>query len=209
MIQRKTAVCHAALRSYQDGLFAGTSGNLSTYDSGSGQMAITPSGVDYLTMQPSDVVIMGLDGTIHEGTRPPSSEWRLHAAIYQAKPEAGAVVHTHSPYATSFAVVRRPIPAVLIEMLVFLGGDVPVADFALPGTAEVGTHAVAALTDRTACLMANHGVVAFGRDLSEARTRAIYVEDAAKICTLAQANGTPIVLSGEIQQQMLALGAAT
>ncbi|MEG2073972.1 MAG: class II aldolase/adducin family protein, partial [Angelakisella sp.] len=170
-------------------LFAGTSGNLSTYDKASGFMAITPTSVAYETMTAEDIVLIKTDGTEAEGIHEPSSEWRMHAAIYRSCPETGAIVHTHSPYATSFAVGQEAIPVILIEMVPFLGGDVRVAQFALPGTEAVGVTALAALEGRNACLMANHGVLAVGRDLAQAHIRAVYVEDAAKIYHLAKQSG--------------------
>lgn len=195
--QAKKIVLDYAKRSYQEGLFAGTSGNLSVYDREAGLMAITPSGIDYTTMTLEDVVVMDLDGNVAEGARKPSSEWRMHAKVYAEKPEAAAVVHTHSPYATSFAVNHEEIPVILVEMLPFLGGAVRVADFAIPGTDKVGEAAVTALHNRLCCLLANHGVLAFGRNMERAHISAVYVEDAAKIYALAKTSGTPQLIVGE------------
>ncbi len=183
------AVCAYARQSYEEKLFAGTSGNLSLYDRDSGLMCITPTSVAYETITPEDMVLLRLDGTVEPGRYAPSSEWRMHAAVYAAKPEVGAVIHTHSPYATAFAVNHQNIPAILIEMVPFLGGDVPLAAFAVPGTAAVGEEAVKVLHDRNGCLLANHGVLTVGRDLAQAHIRAVYVEDAAKICSIAMSNG--------------------
>ena len=176
-------------QAYEQRLFAGTSGNLSIYDREHELLAITPSSVPYETMEPGDIVCIGLDGTALHGHYRPSSEWRMHVEIYKAFPEVNAVVHTHSPYATSFAVSNEVIPVILIEMVPFLGGDVHVAQFAIPGTPEVGTNAVALLRDRNSCLLANHGVLAVGPSLKAAHIRAVYVEDAAKIYHFAKANG--------------------
>ena len=187
--EMKEAVCAWAKQSYAEKLFAGTSGNLSVYDQESGLMVITPTSVAYETITADDMVAMKLDGTVTEGRYRPSSEWRMHAAVYAAKPEVGAIIHTHSPYATAFAVCHKNIPTILIEMVPFLGGDVPLAQFAMPGTAEVGTEAVKVLKDRTGCLLANHGVLTVGKDLEQAHIRAVYVEDAAKICSLAMGVG--------------------
>ena len=197
--QMKQEVLHYAVLSYQEQLFAATSGNLSVYDPKTGCMAITPSALPYETMQEADIVILRLDGEVVGGQYAPSSEWRLHAAIYAAMPEVRAVVHTHSPFATAFAVDHAPIPAILAEMIPFLGGGVPVAPFQIPGTPEVGSSVVAALKNRTSCLMANHGVVAVGEDLKKAHIRAVYTEDAAKAYVYAQILGTPQVLSRDDQ----------
>ncbi len=188
----KAAVVDMTKRSYDEQLFAGTSGNLSVYDAEAGYMYITPSSYPYEQMTSDDIMVITLDGDIIEGVHKPSSEWRMHAAVYLGMPEVKALIHTHSPYATSFAVNRAPIPVILIEMVPFLGGDVPVAEFAIPGTDAVGENAVAALKERTACLMANHGVLTIGENLEQAHIRAIYVEDAAKILSMAKSNGEPV-----------------
>ena len=137
---------------------------------------------------------MKLDGTVLEGGLQPSSEWRMHAAVYKAYGETNAVFHTHSPYATAFAVVRKSIPAVLIESCIFLGGDIRCADYAAPGTESVGTNAIPALKDRGGCTLANHGVLAVGKDLAQAYLRAEYIEDVARIYTYAKSIGTPVTL---------------
>lgn len=189
--QMKEDVCRWARVSYSEHLFAGTSGNLSVYDHDKQLMVITPTSFPYELLTPDDMVVMHLDGTcVTDASLRPSSEWRMHAVIYRQMPEVNAVIHTHSPYATAFAVNHKPIPAALIEMVAFLGGDVPLAAFAMPGTENVGTEAVKIMTDRTACLLANHGVLAIGNTLESAHTRAVYVEDAARICSIAAGNGS-------------------
>ena len=105
------------LESLHEGLFTGTSGNLSVA-LGDGTMLITPTSVRYTVMRPMDIVRCDLDGKVLEGELRPSSEWRMHAAVYRAYPEIRAIFHTHSPYATAFAVVHKPIPAVLIETMI-------------------------------------------------------------------------------------------
>ncbi len=202
-LNRKQELLAYAKQSFDESLFAGTSGNLSTYDPETGIMVITPSSVAYSTMDVGDVMVVKLDGTIIEGEHRPSSEWRMHAEVYRQMPDVRAVVHTHSPYATSFAVSHEAIPVILIEMVPFLGGDVQVAEFALPGTPEVGLEAIKRLGDRTSCLLANHGVLAVGANLAQAHIRAIYVEDAAKIYSLAKSNGHVEIIPQEFVQVML------
>ncbi len=187
--ETKKILLNMTRRSYEEALFAGTSGNLSVYDREKETMIITPSSIPYETMKEEDLVLMKLSGEIIEGRHRPSSEWRMHAAVYKEREDVGAVVHTHSPYATSFAVNREPIPIILIEMIPFLGGDMLVADFAMPGTEDVGREALKVLKGRNACLMSNHGVLAVGENLEQAHIRAIYAEDAAKIYSLAKSNG--------------------
>jgi len=161
-------------------------------------MVITPTSVAYENIQPEDMVVLRLDGETLEGKYRPSSEWRMHAAVYEAKTETSAVIHTHSPYATAFAVNNRDIPPILIEMAAFLGGGVPLAKYAMPGTRAVGDEAVKVLEDRGGCLLANHGVLAVGGSLEQAHLRAVYIEDAARICSIAMSNG-PIVTMSEDQ----------
>ena len=187
-------IVEKSFQAYRAGLFAGTSGNMSAYCRAENIMYITPTSVRYETMKPDDVVAMRLDGTVLGGEKQPSSEWRMHAAVYRAFPDTGAVFHTHSPHATAFAVVHRPIPATLIEMHFFLGGDVPCAKYARPGTDAVGENAAAVLAGKGGCLLENHGVLAVGRDLDEAYLRAEYIEDAAKIYILANTLGTPVTV---------------
>ena len=136
-----------SLEAFREGLFSGTSGNMSCRVAPD-EMLITPTSVRYDVLRAQDVVRMKLDGTVLEGELQPSSEWRMHAAVYKAYGETNAVFHTHSPYATAFAVVRKSIPAVLIESCIFLGGDIRCAAYAAPGTEAVGTNAIPPSTSR-------------------------------------------------------------
>lgn len=178
-----------AQTAYRERLFAATSGNLSVLDRENGRMYITPGSFPYEEMTAEDIVILDLDGNVLVGRNSPSSEWRMHSAVYRADARVNAIVHTHSPYATAFAINRMRIPAVLYEMVFFLGGDIPVAEGAVPGTPEVGIHCVPALKDRYGCLMANHGALAVGDTLERAYTRAVYIEDAAKAYSIALTHG--------------------
>jgi len=186
--EAKEKVLYWTKQGYANQLFAGTSGNLSIYLPDQDLIAITPSSVRYETMVLEDIVITRLDGEKYEGFQQPSSELKLHQAIYKAG-LAKSVVHTHSPFATAFAVNRQNIPLVLIEMIPFLGGDVVCTRFEFPGTQALADVAVEGLQNRNACLLANHGVVAIGESIEKAYIRAEYVEDAAKICKLAQVGG--------------------
>ena len=131
-------IVNRSLQAFHEGLFSGTSGNMSCYLREEDLMLITPTSVRYDVMRAEDIVALRLDGTVVEGHLKPSSEWRMHTAVYENCPDVNAVFHTHSPYATAFAVNHQTIPAVLIEALVFLGGDIRCADYATPGTKEVG-----------------------------------------------------------------------
>lgn len=202
--EMKMEIQKTASQAFEEGLVAGTSGNVSMYDAENKVMGITPTNTAYQTMKPEDVVLMKLDGTIIEGCLRPSSEWRLHAGIYEHLEEARAVIHTHSPHASSFAVNHETVPLVLVEMLPFLRGDIPLAEFGMPGTPEVGEKAVEAMTNpkRYACLLANHGVVAFGSSLAQAYIRAVYVEDAAKIYHMARQVGEPKVINKDVERKL-------
>lgn len=210
--EEKQAVLRIAKKAYREKLMAGTSGNMSIFipsdretdvlpagESGEGRrglMIITPSSYDYEIMEEKDIVVTDLEGNVIEGCHRPSSEWRMHAEIYKHLPHVRAVVHTHSPYATSFAVNHQEIPVVLIEMIPFLKGKLEVSAYAEQGSAQVGRNAVEILRRRNACLMANHGVVAVGESLESAYINSVYVEDTARIYHMALLCGKPVVIPG-------------
>ncbi|MDO4488201.1 MAG: class II aldolase/adducin family protein [Eubacteriales bacterium] len=199
----KKKIRDIALTAYNEQLVAGTSGNVSCFDHESGIMAITPTDMNYKIMEPEDVVLMKLDGTVVSGGQP-SSEWRMHAGIYAKRDDVNAVIHTHSPYATSFAVTHEDIPVVLIEMMPFLGGDIKVSPFGMPGTAELAENALGILEKRNSCLLMNHGVLVIGKDLDQAYIRAQYVEDAARIYHYAREVGKPVEIEESILEIMRA-----
>ncbi len=188
----RCALVECARRAYAERLFSGTSGNLSLRTDGG--MLITPTSVRYETLRPEDIVHLRPDGDVLKGSLAPSSEWRMHAEIYARFPDIHAIVHTHSPCATAFAAAGKPIPACLIEMRFFLGGEVPCAAYAPAGTREVGLRCCEVLEGRGGCLMANHGALAVGADLEQALLRAEYIEDSAKITLLSMQLGGPVLL---------------
>lgn len=197
LTQRKQAVLRIAKKAYDEKLMAGTSGNMSVFSPKEGLMVITPSSYDYSIMEEHDIVVADLDGNVIEGHHNPSSEWKMHAEIYKHLPHVEAVVHTHSPYATSFAVTHQEIPVILIEMIPFLKGKLEISAYAEQGSAQVGLNAVPILKRKNACLMANHGVVAVGGTLEEAYLNSVYTEDTAKIYHMALASGRkPVVIPG-------------
>ncbi|MDY6867600.1 MAG: class II aldolase/adducin family protein [Chloroflexota bacterium] len=193
--EAKEKVLYWSKQGYDHGLFAGTSGNLSIFLPEDKLIVITPGSVRYETMLIEDIVVTDMDGVKQEGHQKPSSEFKLHRAVYAAG-LAKSVVHTHSPFATAFAVNRQAIPLCLIEMAPFLGGDVHCTPFQLPGTEALANAAVSGLQDRNACLLSNHGVVAIGESIEVAYIRAEYVEDAAKICKLASIGGEVTTVQG-------------
>lgn len=187
-----------ALQAYQEQLVAGTSGNVSCFDHATGIMAITPTNMNYAIMKPEDVVLMKLDGTVLEEGHKPSSEWRMHAGVYEEREDVSAIIHTHSPYATSFAVTHESIPVILVEMMPFLGGDIPLSQFGMPGTDELAINANKVLKNRNSCLLMNHGVLVIGKNLDQVYVRAQYVEDAARIYHYAREVGKPVELDESI-----------
>ncbi len=206
--QMKESLLENTFLAYKRGLFAGTSGNLSCLDEAGTKIAITPSSYPYEKMTLDDIVIIETaGGAVVEGKRRPSSEWRMHAAIYREVPGSRGIVHIHSPYATALAAAGKAIPLVLIETLVYIGGDIPLAEFELPGTEELGAVVARTLKNRNACLMANHGAVAIGETLEQATLRATYIEDAAKIYLLAlQAGGAVPIPDAALEAMRKNLG---
>jgi L-fuculose-phosphate aldolase len=185
------AVLATAKRMLAEGLVEGTSGNISGRLP-DGLVCLTPSSVAYDTMTLDDLVVVDLDGTVVEGTRPPTSEKDLHLATLGRYPELGAVIHTHAVYATMFALAREPIPAVIEEVVVYLGGDVPCCEYKGTGTADLGAEVASRLADRGAALLANHGLVTCGASPERALHNAALAERTAKIVWGARAMGATI-----------------
>lgn len=160
---------------------------------------ITPAGLPYAETAPEDLVELAPDGTVLAGVRRPSSEWRLHAAIYAARPEAGAVVHTHSPLATALSCARQGIPPFHYMIALAGGRDIRCSAYATFGTAALAEAAVQALDGRKATLLANHGVIALGATLAGAKTLAVEVENLARQYLALRAAGIAPVLLTEAE----------
>ena len=173
------------------GHVVGTAGNLSVRVDD--LVVVTPTGGVFESMRAGDMAVVGLDGTPVEGRFAPTSELGLHLALYEST-DAGAVVHTHAPYATALACVVDEVPAVHYSMLRF-GGSLRVARYATFGTDELARNVREALEGRTACLMQSHGVVGYGRDLDDAVESALLVEWACTVYWRARAIGDPVVMS--------------
>ena len=144
-------------------LCTGTSGNISVYVPERGLMAISPSGIGYFDTRPEDVVVTDLEANIADGTRKPSSEWALHTLFYKNKPHIRAVVHTHSMYCTTFAVLGRPLRAVHYAIADAGAAEVPCTPYYPFGTLELAEAAVETAGDSDAVLLGNHGLVEIGR----------------------------------------------
>jgi len=189
------------------GLYAGTSGNVSVRAPGRGRpgaasaMLITPSGVPCDDVDAASIAEVEDDGTAR-GPLAPSTEWRIHRDIYRSRPDVGAVVHTHSTFATALACLRRPLPAFHYMVAKAGGGDVRCARYATYGTPELSRNAIAALAGgRRACLLANHGALALGADLASARALAEELEALCAQYIHARAAGTPVILpAGEMRR---------
>ena len=189
---RCEAMIATARRMNATGLNQGTSGNLSLRVDGG--FLVTPTGMDYEALEPEDIVFMRMDGS-HEGRRRPSSEWRFHRDILAARPEVGAVLHAHAMFCTTLACLHRGIPAFHYMVAVAGGVDIRCAPYATFGTEELSRHAVTALEERKACLLANHGLIAVGTSLADALKRAVEVETLAAMYWRALQVGEPVLLS--------------
>jgi L-fuculose-phosphate aldolase len=187
----REAVLAAAKKMLAEGLVEGTSGNISGRLP-DGLVCLTPSSVAYDTMTLEDLVVVDLDGQVVEGTRSPTTEKDLHLSALRAYPELGAVIHTHAVYATMFALAHEPIPAVIEEVVVYLGGDVPCCEYKGTGTKDLGDEVADHLADRGAALLANHGLVTCGPSPEKALANAALAERTAKIVWGARAMGAKI-----------------
>ncbi|MFP2924218.1 class II aldolase/adducin family protein [Pyxidicoccus sp. 3LG] len=196
----REAMIATARKMNASGLNQGTSGNLSVrVEDG---FLLTPTGMDYDTLGPEDLVLMRFDGS-HEGRRRPSSEWQLHLDILAARPEVGAVLHAHSMFCTTLACLRRGIPSFHYMIAAAGGHDVRCAPYATFGTPELVRNALAALEGRKACLMANHGMLALGKDLPAAFKLAVEVETLAAMYWRALQVGEPVLLDGAEMERVI------
>ena len=192
----RQSIIDSCLEMNATGLNQGTSGNISVRFGD--RMLITPSAVPYTQMTPDLIAALPLDhGEAWEGPRKPSSEWRFHLDILNARPEIGAVVHAHPTYCTALAMLREDIPAAHYMIAAFGGTTVRCSPFSIFGTAELSRHAVAALEDRTACLLANHGAIAIGATLEAAMWRMVELETLARQYAIARQIGEPVILSDD------------
>ncbi len=188
--EQRRELTEATREMYRRGLVGAYSGNTSLRLSGLGSeglLLVTPTHHPYYRLQPEDLVVVNLDGEpVASGGMHPSSETRVHLEIYRNRDDVQAVAHTHSIYASVAAVVGRDIPPLIDEMLLTIGGPVKVGKYAFPGTQELAEEAWAALGDRNAALLRNHGVVGVGPDIWEALEVCDLVERLARIFVLAR-----------------------
>lgn len=183
------------------GLNRGTAGNVSVRH-GDG-FYITPTGLPYSSLATDDIPLMALDGS-HTGCRKPSSEWRFHRDLYASRPEVGAVLHAHSPFAVSLACLRYDIPPFHYMIARFGGDTIRCADYAIFGSEMLSTAAIAAMHQRKGCLLANHGLLVAARDLAEALALAIELEELCEQYWRACQLGQPVLLSPPEMDEVIA-----
>lgn len=180
----KKEVIKAAREMVKRGLVSGTSGNVSLRlkdSSGRDVLAITPSGRDYNSLSVNDIVVVDFDGQRVEGELKASIETVMHIEVYKARKKVNAIIHSHPVFCSVIAVVGLEIPALIDEQVTYIGGEIKVAQYALPGSPELARNAVLALGPRNAVILANHGALCVGRDLHEALTISELLERTARI----------------------------
>jgi len=171
-----------------------TSGNVSGRDPETGLVVIKPSGYSYEEMTPAHMVVVDLEGRVVEGDFKTSTDTDTHLYVYRHRADVFGIVHTHSPYATSFAVLGQPIPACLTASAM-VGGEVPLGAYAPIGGEAIGQEIVNKIGRARAIIMQNHGVFTIGNSAQQATKMAVEVEEIAKITHLAMLRGQPVVLS--------------
>jgi len=205
MTTHRQQIIAAARATLATGLNKGIAGNVSARceENGRRGFLITPTGIPYASLEADDIVFVAEDGAA-TGRRKPSSEWRFHRDIYLHRPEADAIVHAHAPFATSLACLRRDIPAFHYMIARFGGDTLRCAQYAIFGSQALSDAALAALTGRTACLLANHGLIAFGKSPRHALDLAVELEVLCEQYWRARLAGEPVVLDDEEMAAVLA-----
>lgn len=172
------------------------SGTVSGRDPNSGLIVIKPSGFRYDRLTPAELLVIDAEGHCLEGNLRPSSDTETHLYMYRHRPDIHGIVHTHSPYASIFAVLGKPIPPVMTSAAL-LGGEIPIGGYAPVGGEDIGSEIMTKIGDCSAIVMQNHGIYAFAATVWKATVIAVEVEDLAKIAHYAMLHGNPIVLSPE------------
>jgi L-fuculose-phosphate aldolase len=195
--ETKEQVLRVAKEMSSSGLVQGTAGNLGARLP-DGNAVLTPSSLDYSIMTLDDLVVTDLDGNVLEGERGPTTEKMLHLSALRQHDEINATMHCHAKFATMFALTRTHIPAVIEEFVVYVGGDVEVADYKTTGTDELAEEVAKRVGDRAAVLMANHGLFAVGKDPTDVLHIAHLVERTAEIIWGAQQLGEVVPIPDEV-----------
>jgi len=194
--QLREVVCKCNLELPKNDLVKMTSGNVSGRDPETGLVVIKPSGVSFEELTPAHMVVVDMDCRVVEGDLKPSTDTETHLYVYQRRPDVFGIVHTHSPYASSFAALGQPIPACLTACAM-LGGEVPLGGYAPIGGADIGQEIIDKIGRSRAIVMQNHGVFTIGSSAQQATKMAVEVEEIAKITHLSLLRGQPIMLSEE------------
>ena len=196
-------IIERCLEMNHNGINQGTSGNISARFGD--RMLISPSAIPYSELEPEMIASMPLDGDGEwDGPKKPSTEWRFHYSLLRERPDAQAVVHAHPPYCTALAIARKEIPACHYMVAAFGGNNVRCAGYATFGTEKLSQLAVKAMKDRTACLLANHGMIAIGENLAKAMWRSVELETIARQYYLSLQIGGQVILSKAAIDETLA-----
>jgi len=207
-IEEKKQVLEAAAELLAKGLVVGTSGNISLRlpaDDERQLIAITPGSLYYDSMKIEDIQVVDFRGQTVEGNLTPSTETRLHIAIYQAREKVNAVIHTHSVFASALSVAGMDIPPIMEDQVAFLGGEIKLAKQAVSGSREQINYVLAALENRNAVLLPNHGAVGIGQTMRDAFTAGELIEKTAKIYLLARLAGKVEQLPTQLMEAMLTI----
>jgi L-ribulose-5-phosphate 4-epimerase len=197
LLSQRKKVIEVANRAKQEQLIPLTMGNFSIRDKETGYICVTPSGMEYSLLEPSDIVIVDLHGKVIDGIRKPSIETPMHCAVYRKREDVLAIAHTHSTFATAWASCGKAIPVVVAEVATLLAGAVECAPYKRPGTEELAETVSEYLGDRNAVLLENHGLLAVGTDLDSAYANAVVAEEGAKIAIYAMQIGAMKVIPEE------------
>jgi ribulose-5-phosphate 4-epimerase/fuculose-1-phosphate aldolase len=199
----KREVLATAQRMVEDGIAHGAQGNISARDDETGLLAITPSAIPYCDMTDEDISIIDTNGELVEGPWKPTSEMPMHTLFYRRRDDVAAVVHSHAPYASVFAITGEAIPVVLIESAACIGHPVQVAPYRTPGTEELGRICLETLGDGCVVLLANHGLLSIGTTLDQAYGATIAAETTARLVIMAQSMGSkPNTIPDEVVKAM-------
>ncbi len=197
LVEERKKVIEVANRAKNDRLIPLTMGNFSIRDKSTNYICVTPSGMEYSKLDPSDIVVVDLEGNIIDGTRKPSIETFMHCAVYRKRNDVFGIAHTHSTFATAWASCGKAIPVVVAEVATLLAGAVECAPYQRPGTVELAETVSEHLKDRNAVLLENHGLLAVGSNLDTAYANAVVAEEGAKIAMYAMQIGAMKVIPEE------------
>lgn len=194
--ETKKELLDICLQMLNNDLVIGSAGNASIRVDN--HVVITPSSIHYSEMSSDDMVVLDMNGTVLEGNRNPSIEYKMHLELYNTREDAKAVIHTHSVYACAMAVLNESLPPIIDETVPKLGSEIRVSTYAMPGTKDLATNVREAIEDRSAALIGNHGAVCIAKTLKDALHLAILLERICKIYMIAKQTGTPTHLPEEV-----------